>query len=985
MNKLFSKKLWTALAVVCASLLVAVVVVTDLANRYAPLLNSTFKLETYRLVDDGDGTENTEYFTVEHKTADAVKSFAEQVCEEVEAEGLVLLENKDGALPMEKEAKVSLFLTGSVEINASAQGVRNTEDKTKYPTFKKALEDVNVSVNPSLWDLYVKATSAGYANGSKPGGGYGGYRKLNAETNLQTGYINEMPYDSITNDVKGTFAEYGDAAIAVITRDSTEGSDAVTHGSDGANGDYLTLSNEERGVLEQISSLRASGVFKRIVIIINSALPVQLDFMLDENITVDACLWIGNTGMSGINAVAKALVGDVVPSGKLTDTFVYDNYSSPAMANWVLSENAAFANSWDASRFNDSNRVTTQRYYGVYVEGIYVGYRYYETRYTDVVEGAFNVGEYDYSTTVAYPFGYGLSYTDFTYGEIAVEEKNDEYEISVPVTNSGSVDGKETVEIYLQKPYTDYARKNGIEVAAVELVGFGKTPVIKAGETETVVVTVPKSELTSYDVYGAGTYILDAGDYYFTAAKDAHAAANNILTAKQFTTDDGMVGEGKAALTEKITVAERDITTYAVSEQTGNDIGNKLADGDINRFSGGGDNVVTYVSRSDWDGTFPKEAVTLKLTDAMIAALENVDINDVKSEGDSVTFGANGEITLVMMRGKDYNDPDWDKILDTLSFDEMNTLLTTCISQTPVVASIVKPQTKEMDGPTYCKEGITDSRFPCEGIWSATFNLELIAKVGQALAEDAVLAGYSGMWIPGINIHRTPYGGRTHEYFSEDPFLTGVAAEAEIISLQKYGIIAQPKHYAFNEQEIDRGGIGIWVNEQTAREIYIEPWKYAVSPERGNAHALMSAFNRFGCKWVSADKNLIDGILRDEFGFEGYIITDMADAVGVQYMTALDGILAGTDCWLSSGSHSFETYKNNITVTNAMREAAKRILYNVCNYSIAMNGCSTTTRIVHISTWWEITLTSMIVLFSVLTAGSMAMGVWSYYRGRKNK
>lgn len=746
----------------------------------------------------------------------------------------------------------------------------------------------------------------------------------------------------------------------------------------------MALSNEEYEALRQLTILRQKGVFKRVIVLLNCASPLQLDFLNDESVQVDALMWVGNTGMSGVNAVAKALVGKINPSGRLSDTYVYDNFSSPAMTNWMLSDNGAFALSWNDSRF-DENLKAVQQYYGQYVEGIYVGYRYYETRYADMVEGMANVGLYDYAQTVAYPFGYGLSYTEFDYSAMSVIKNTDGkgYTVEVTVTNVGENAGKEVVQVYLSKPYTDYAKKHHIEVSSVELVGFAKTDVLQPDQSVTVTINIDKADFASYDVYGAGTYIIDAGQYLLTVAKDAHEANNNVLAYKDFGVRNGMTADGNASLVKLAEdVATIDKTTYAVSTETGAEVSNKLASGDINRYSGAEDNSVTYVSRSNWQDTFPTEKAEIRLTDRMFEDLQVVDIADVKSVGEMPNFGENNGLTLVMMRGKGIDDPDWDKLLSQMSFDELDTLLTTCISQTPYVASVTKPQTKEMDGPTYCKEGVTDSRFPCEGIWASTFNTALVEEVGEALANDARLAGYSGMWIPGINIHRTPYGGRNHEYFSEDPVLTGVMAEAEIKSLQRYGVIAQPKHYAFNEQEIFRGGIGVWLDEQTAREIYLKPWKYAVSPDRGNAHALMTSFNRFGTKWTSADINLVS-ILRDEFGFEGYIITDMADAVGTQYMVALDGILAGTDCWLSSGSHSFAAYKNNATVVTAMRNAAKRMMYNVTNYSCAMNGISNTMRIVKIATWWEITLTTLIVVFAVLSAASITLLVLSEVKRNK--
>ncbi|HBN12351.1 MAG TPA: glycosyl hydrolase [Clostridiales bacterium] len=978
MKKLFNKTLWMILSVVMATLLVISTALYTIAYSYQTLLNQTFGLKNYDIVDEGDGSENTEYFKAKYTEKQELMTAGATVSEAVEAEGLVLMKN-NGALPLDKSKglKVSLFGTGSVNINNSVQGMRGgaggaIDSAEELTTFKDALEAVDVKVNGDLWNLYLTGAAKSY----------GGYKKLDASTNIQTYYINEAPW-SVYGTVRSTFAEYSDAAVVVLTRDGTEGADLNAFGSDGKDGNYLALSNEETDLLKEISALKRSGTFKNIIVILNSAAAIQLDFLENEDIDVDACMWIGNTGMTGINAVAKALVGDVVPSGRLSDTYVYDNFSSPAMASWVLNNNKVFSSSW-----NNGNLDNTQKYYGVYVEGIYVGYRYYETRYADVVEKASNVGVYNYTDTVAYPFGSGMSYTNFEYGDISVEAdaNGKTYEVSVEVTNAGNAySGKEVVQIYLQKPYTDYAIENQMEVAAVELVGFGKTEVLAPGAKQTVTVTVEKEDFASYDVYGAETYILDEGTYYLAAGKDAHDALNNILAKKGFTTDDGMDYNGNAGLAWSTKVEVRDTQTYAVSGESGKEINNKLAFADPNRNINAGGNLVTYVSRSNWTGTWPKKAVTLELTAAMVADLQSD--KEPENEGEMPAFGESNGLTLIMLRGKDYDDADWDKLLDEMSFEDYNTLLTTAYCITAAVESVVKPETKEMDGPTYCKEqdGAKNLRFPCEGIWASTFNVDLLAQVGEVLANHSLFLGYHGMWIPGINIHRTPYNGRTHEYFSEDPFLTGICSQAEIEAIQEYGVIAWPKHFILNDQEANRNGIGIWGNEQAIREIMLKPWKYALSPERGNAHGVMSSFNRVGSIWSSGSPELVNGIMRDEFGFNGMIITDMADANGTVYMSCVDGIMAGTDLWLSSGKdHSFAAYKNNATVVNAMRESCHRILYNVCNYSAAMNGYSSTTKLERVYVWWEKAVISLLTVSCVLAAASLTMLILSEIKNKKD-
>ena len=952
MKKIFSKKLWTVLSVATATLLSVMTAGACLATEYAPVINQTLGLETYKTVDNGG--EKIQTNPAKYTTGEQINAYGDEVCREIEGEGLVLLKNDD-ALPMAKNTSISLFGTGSVNINCSSQGMRGNTDKDDFPTLKDAFEAVDVNVNETLWNFYLTGD----------GKSYGGSKTM--VNNIQTYTINEVPWNKYNASITGTFKDYGDAAVVVFTRDSTEGTDVNAEGSDGANGNYLALSPEELTLLKELTVLRDQGTFKRIIVLLNGSQPLQLDFMYDKDVTVDALMWIGNTGMSGVYSVAEAIVGDINPSGKLTDTYVRDNFSSPAMASWILNPNKLFARKWDDSRLND-----TQKYYGVYVEGIYVGYRYYETRYADVVEGRPDVGEFDYENEVYATFGEGLSYTTFSLDNYVVEEEQETYEISVDVTNTGDVAGKETVQIYLQKPYTDYAIEHGIEVAAAELVGFAKTPEIEAGGTATVNISVEKEELASYDVYGAGTYIVDAGTYYLAAGNSSHAALNNILAKKGYTVEDGMTEDGNAELVDQTEVDEIDAETYSVSGETGNPITNQLAAADPNRYINGGSNYITYVSRNNWTETWPTEPAVLKLTEGMY---EDLQCDIVPEDVDAMpTLSQSNGLTLSMLRGKEFEDDDWEFLLNQMSFEDMNELLTKGYCITSAVTSVVKPQTNGMDGPTYCKESDNGVRMPCEGIWAASFNMELVAKVGDVLANDCLETGYHEMWIPGINIHRTPYCGRYHEYFSEDPFLTGVAAQSEIEAVQYYSVIAYPKHYAFNESECNRNGVNTWFNEQAGREIYLEPWKYSNGVTRGNAHGVMSSFNRVGCSWSSADYGLITGILRNEFGFNGIILTDMADSNGADYMSCVDGIMAGTDIWFSSGvSHSFTAYKNNATVVNAMREACHRVLYTVGNYSAAMNGFSENTQLIRIYVWWEILVTTVLVVLSVLTAGAVVM------------
>lgn len=988
MNKFFEallgkKVLWSVLAGVLSTLLVVLLIATQVAVSYKTLLNATLGLKSYELVETNPDitAEDTQYYTADFDTIDELRAYADEVCEDIESEGIVLLKNETvgekPALPLSQGDSVSLFAMGSYMFNSSAQGLRKASDYTTYPALKTALEGEELNVNGSLWDFY-KNNTAKYGGEQKDMPDPGGSGK-----NLAAIFsIREIPWSNYSPSLKGTFAAYGDAAIVTFSRDGNEGSDVSAYASDGANGNYLALSPEESDLLKELTLLKKGGTFSKIVVLLNSPQSIQLDFLYQTDISVDACLWVGNVGATGIYAVAKVLTGEVVPSGRLTDTYAKDNFSSPAMASWALNPYRLFSKEYENAASYSLHSV--QKKYGVYVEGIYVGYRYYETRYADYVEGNGNAGNYIYNDLVAYPFGYGISYTKFEYDNFTVIESEDKktFDVTLTVRNAGEFPGKEVVQIYVQKPYDP---KKNIEKATVELVGFAKTDKIAPGTSVSVSISIEKEELASFDTDGVGTYILDSGYHYFAAGKNAHDALNNILTYRGFGTINGMDYEGDESLVQRwrnsATIV--DDKTFAVSSETGYAISGQLDDYDINRYLGKGSNQVTYVSRSDWEGTWPSAAVSLSLTAQMVYDLQSENL--IADDGSKVpVYGEDNGKTLMMLRGKTFDDPEWDELLNQMTFEEQNTLLTTGFCQTAEIKSIAKPQTKEMDGPTYAKESNSGARFPCEGIWASSFNMELIKEVGKCLANDSLLTGYNGMWIPGLNMHRTPYGGRAHEYFSEDPFISGIAAEAEIKGIQEKGVIAYPKHYIFNDEEVDRSGVSIWLNEQAAREIYLKPWKYAVSPKRGNAHGVMSSFNRSGCVWASASYALMQTILRDEFGFDGLVITDMADAIGTVYMTVGDGIMAGTEVWLASGKdHSFTKYRNNPAVLNRMRLACHRILYAVVNYSAAMNGISSTTKIVPVMVWWESALLTANIILGVLTVTSVAIFVLMTIISRK--
>ena len=537
-NKTFRRITIPVMAVVLAALIVGNVA----AYSYRGLISTHFNHDTFKIVETGEDVDSN-YFPCDFSSEEELNEHNGQVAQNIESEGLVLLEN-NGGLPLNKGDKVSVFSVSSVNIVYGGAGSGSVDTSTA-PTLKTALEKSGLSVNPTLWDFYTKKSEDGYQR-SAPNWRGGKFS------------INEVPWADVASAAQSSFDEYSDAAIVVISRSGGEGSDltavnfAETAGVADNSGNYLELSTEEADMLKAVNDQ-----FDDVVVVLNANNAMELGW-LSQYPNIKAAIWAGGVGQTGLYAIADALVGDVVPSGRLVDTYAADANSSPAAQN-------AGTNFWIENGFsNESDQ------YIVYEEGIYVGYRYYETRYEDVVLGQGNAGDYDYASEVIYPFGYGLSYTTFDYSDFSLTQNGDTFTAKVKVTNTGDTySGKEVVQLYAQSPYTDYDRENNVEKASVELVGFAKTDVLKPGESQVVEIQVDKESLKSYDYTNAKTYILDAGDYYFAVGHDAHDALNNILAAKGKTVADGMTAEGDSTMTAEWNNAALDTKTYAVDSTTG--------------------------------------------------------------------------------------------------------------------------------------------------------------------------------------------------------------------------------------------------------------------------------------------------------------------------------------------------------------------------------------------------------------------------------
>lgn len=924
-----------------------------IAGECAGQINSALGTATSKVIStlaEGETEGYARYFESKYNSIAELKAAGEAKVREVEGEGIVLLKNDNNILPLKEGSDVALVGvtildpvyggTGSGAVDAN--GAANYYDVMTQAGY-------NV-VDKALLDYYVEKEA-----------------KRNAHE------IGEIKWSKVKKNNGDTIGN-GEDVVFVVGRVGGEGNDVTVTIDDTLDDDYLKLNENELSILEGLKELKDDGKIRSITMIINSANPMSVGFLNDEAYGVDAALWVGSVGQTGIYAVGDVISGKTNPSGSLPDTWWVDNQLNPVQNNFG-SYTYADANNFDlgtnANKFNQ---------YVVYQEGIYVGYKYTETRYEDVVMGTPNAGDFNYNSVVGYPFGFGLSYTSFSFSDMQVEKTGEgrqtSYDVSVKVTNTGAVAGKKTVQVYAQKPYTEYDKQNGIEKAAVELAGYGKTAILQPGESEVVKVNVPEYFLTSYDATGTGVYILDEGHYYLTVADDSHAAANNILAAKGMTTENGMTAAGDASLTYGMDYTF-DAETYAASYGTGSEVKSLFADADVNRYEGSGDNSVVYYSRSNWAGTVTSGPVQLAMT-AQIAADAKLDDSDLPDATgmEFPTMGVSANLQLVNMMDYDYDDPQWDIFMDQLTYEQMAKLCANGLRMTINIDAIGKPLTVDHNGPSgvtqkysvgengYAvqtndpQKDIKGTCYPCNGIIAATFNDELIREVGELIGEDAMWAGYAGLYGTGLNIHRSPYAGRVFEYYSEDGTLTGLVDAAETLGIQSKGVYVYNKHFVLNDQENNRAGIATWVNEQALRENYLRAFELPIV--NADAKCVMTAFNRLGAQWAGAYTELLTDWLRGEAGMEGFAVTDMYDDT---YMVKANEVVAGNDIpdnYVGDDISQFAAYGPNGTTPNAavaqaLRTSSKRVLYTVL-HSRGMDGISSNTQIVSVTPWWQMTL-----------------------------
>ena len=920
---------------------------------------------------------DVDYYKSDFSSPAELYAYEEKKVAQIAEEGITLLEN-NGLLPLAQGTTLSIFSHSSVDLVSGGSGSGSGSfELTK--DLREGLENAGLKVNSTLWDFYKNGKGSSYKRGT-------GVINYGAD---QDWSINECPLKVITADSNVVNSLDGTVAMFVLSRTGGEGGDeardmAAFGGQPGQH--YLEPDATE---LEIISYLNDN--FDDVILLVNCNNAIELGWVKDyENISaVINFPGSGRTGTYGLGYMMTGINGDgeeISPSGHLVDTWVYDNFSSPAMQN-----------------MGDFAFTGTNYYYVNYSEGIYVGYKYYETRYEDVLTGRANVGNYNYNYTVIYPFGYGLSYTTFRWSDFTMTEAdaNGDIRISVTVTNTGSRAGKDVVQIYGQAPF-----KGNVEKASVVLVGFAKTSNLPAGASETVEITVNLKDLTSYDTKangGNGGYILDEGNYYLTAASNAHEALNGILQTRiskeGLTVDSSKWAESKQDHSSTVgnmvgihVQKTYDSTTYNVAVEGGETVSNLFEDAAL------ADAV--YLSRNNWAAmeraglrygkvseTASKAEMSGRQFQAEVSAEMLAQLKSFSSlnpnEGNEtveVVYGANNGIDLIDLRGLDYDDPLWDQLLDQIEADELSKLIDECGYCSPEVASINKPKVRDLDGPAGLNDIIAhgsmpigdDLRamtWPTQYMLACTWNVELAEEMGRGIAEDGLYADTEGWYGPGMNIHRTPFAGRNFEYYSEDSFLSGAFGKAEVNGAAQKGMYAFIKHFALNDQEThrDERGIATFAEEQAIREIYLKPFEMtildnnveityneAVTDEDGNivgytakttevpaTTAVMTSFNRIGTTWAGGHYNLITGVLRGEWGFEGFVLTDYEVGSGKgSYMDTLQTLAAGGDGKLKTvgmdALFGFDITKHENYYSYA-RDAAHHILYTVVN-SAGMNG-----------------------------------------------
>ena len=979
------KRLSRGLTTVFTVIFTVVLGLTALAYQAEADVNQILGTSSYEIVQN-EGAEETDTRYFKQKTS-SIDEFMQQkldIIEQVTDEGTVLLKNEKSALPLAAGARVTLF--GRASYNSVYGGdsgnaqIGNLGNQNINWTFRRGLEEAGFAVNDEMWNFYARRNTAYNANPSA-----------------------EVAPDQLP---MGSVSGYADAGIVVLSRVTGEGGDAP----DG----YYELTQTELDLVA--AAKEACG---KVIVIINSPSPIAIH-ALKEDAGVGAILQIGGLGALGTVSVGKILAGEVSPSGKLIDTYAASSRSSAA---YQSSGTVAYANADAVSAAATSIGIGAGgTKYTVFSEGIYVGYKYYETRYEDCVLGQGNAassagtfmseGNWNYDEEVDYPFGYGLSYTDFSQEIVDLTVENDVVTATVRVTNEGDVAGKEVVQLYVQSPYTEYDKENGVEKSAIQLVNFGKTGILQPGASAEVTLKMDLYNIASWDYNKAKTWILDEGSYYFAVGESAHDALNNVLAAKGAdVAGDKDLARGWENDAFR-TLGEYEFTDAGFTTENGlfhnnteTAYTNRLDEADLNDLIGAG--TTTYLSRSDWSGTWTEGLKAVTATEEMIDQIAFLsDYQKGEPVGDTYTYGADTAFNILMAKGKAYDDEVWEDILNQLMVEEMIAMVGKNFGAIDPVLGLNFPGTNDNDGvgsgpcvgyPSSLDTGSTviegetkysaiePRMYPSETVEAATFNQQLVYDLGEVMSEDCFYTGMTTLWGPGLNIHRHPYAGRNFEYFSEDSQMTYIMGAQITAGVQSNGVICGPKHFAFNDQETDRYGFAVYTNEQAGRENSLRGFEGAVAVAK--AKNVMTSLNRVGCRWMGINTALQNDVLRSEWGFDGYTITDNALE---PYMCGRS-IALGTDklMLLPGNERNDELNKEALladsTLFAAVRQACHRILYVYVN-SKAMNGISADTQIVPVTPWWKTALVNVNVVLGCLVALGIVGCIATYdCRGKNAK
>ena len=1015
------RNLWRGMTTLTASLLTVSVAAGPVVDSYRTDIDKFLGTKSSAMVTDSTDEDLYTYKSDYSSTTELLESI-EDLGERMSEEGTVLLKNENNALPLSKDETQKLSLLGFSSyypVQGGDMGSSLTENEgTDADTvdFVEALAAKGFSINEDLQNLY-KSLESEFKTEVNMWGNIVEYYHITAPATDGV-FASEEPsqetMDSVDSQWKESMDDYN-VMLVTIGRSSTEngtylpGVDGVDASQDLNQTDPLGLSDDERDLINAAVEAKESNGGK-VIVMLNNANAMEID-EIKNNDGVDAILEVGLPGGYGFYGVADILSGEANPSGHLTDTYAVTNANSPAAQNlgnyeWINADPTVNINAEE-----------------VEAEGIYTGYKYYETRYADTVLGQGNadatVGSstgkaWDYDNEVSYPFGYGLSYTTFeqTLKSVDVDLENRTVTAEVEVKNTGDVAGKDVVQLYTSVPYTDYDIENKVEKSAVQLLDYEKTDMIEPGESQTVTITADAQDMASWDstcdneAGTTGNWILDNGTYYFTVGNGAHEAVNNVLAAQDQKVD------GNKDNVQTWELGDFDSSSFAVT-LNGTPVENQLQDADLNNWM---EDTVTYLSRNDWEGTWPETYKDLTATNEMISTMAD-DYSDIEANGDpsSVTFGADNGMTLANLKGvDDITDERWDDLMDQITLEEC--LIRTGLggTSTKTIESITSPEAIQNDGPNgfnsyplgqYANSDDSTGD-PCviaeddpnrdykmgvmavETVIGQAFSKQLAEEWGKVIGNYSLWANTAIWWGVGTNLHRTPYNARNHEYFSEDAVLTAGQGAAIIEAGHEYGVLIAPKHLAFNDTEINRTGIAEFMTEQAARENELRGVQSCI--EDANALAVMTAYNRVGCVTSNAHTGLLLNIVRKEWGFKGLMSEDFIQ--DPTYTKIRMAVHNGVTMTCNTGDNTmaaveavwpYWSVENASKSEELLTDLKQAMLYQ--NYALAnsnaMDGMATTTHIEKLNTWYDNLITGLRVGFGVLTVLCAAM----YLLGLKKK